>query len=153
VRHPVRFFAGVQELLRRGDPSLIEVGPGRSLSTLARQAGAKTVLPSMTDPGQDTGERSAALEALSRLWVAGATPDWAALHAGETRHRLSLPTYPFERKRFWIDPPGPGSKTADAVPSSLGEETSSAELQNVIRRQLDVLERQLQVLAEGTEER
>ena len=44
-------------------------------------------------------------EQLGRLWLAGAEVNWSGLYAGERRHRIPLPTYPFEGKRFWIDPP------------------------------------------------
>jgi acyl transferase domain-containing protein len=156
VRHPVRFWQGVQELQRDGGRTLIEVGPGRSLATLARQAGSKNALASMADAGEATGERAASLEAVARLWLAGATPDWAALHAGETRHRLALPTYPFERRRFWVEPPPLGTSVAsaaiavtplddDAKAHALGD----AEIHDVLRAQMELLARQLQVLAEG----
>src|SRR5262249_47725731 len=39
----------------------------------------------------------------ARLWLAGVEPDWAAFHDGEPRRRVPLPTYPFERRRFWIE--------------------------------------------------
>ncbi|WP_329048625.1 phosphopantetheine-binding protein [Amycolatopsis sp. NBC_01488] len=43
------------------------------------------------------------LETVARLWIAGCTPDWPALHRGAAR-RVELPPYPFQRKRFWVDP-------------------------------------------------
>ncbi|KDN23384.1 hypothetical protein DV20_04625 [Amycolatopsis rifamycinica] len=43
------------------------------------------------------------LESLARLWLAGCTPDWPALHRGAGR-RVELPPYPFQRKRFWVEP-------------------------------------------------
>jgi 3-oxoacyl-(acyl-carrier-protein) synthase/thioesterase domain-containing protein/acyl carrier protein len=49
-------------------------------------------------------DRRALLDALGRLWQAGAPIDWAALSAGERRSRVPLPTYPFERERHWIEP-------------------------------------------------
>ncbi len=100
VRHTVRFFQGAQELLRPGDRILIEAGPGRSLSTLARQNGAKSALPSMAD----AGERAAALEALAHLWLTG-----ASLRTGRPcitvrcATALAWSTYPFERKRLWLN--------------------------------------------------
>ena len=44
-------------------------------------------------------------EALGRLWVAGVEPDWRAYRAGERRRRVQLPTYPWEKQRYWVDPP------------------------------------------------
>lgn len=51
------------------------------------------------------------LDLIGRLWQAGCAIDWAALHRGEGR-RVCLPTYPFQRKRFWVDPPPRGQVTA-----------------------------------------
>jgi 3-oxoacyl-(acyl-carrier-protein) synthase/thioesterase domain-containing protein len=55
----------------------------------------------------ETGERSsssaAELEALGARWAAGTDVDWRELHRGERRRRVPLPTYPFERRRFWIE--------------------------------------------------
>ena len=50
--------------------------------------------------GQQTEEESV-LSALGQLWLHGAEPDWAQVYADELRRRVSLPLYPFERKRFW----------------------------------------------------
>ncbi|MEO6191437.1 MAG: SDR family NAD(P)-dependent oxidoreductase, partial [Thermoanaerobaculia bacterium] len=47
------------------------------------------------------------LTALGRLWLAGIVPDWRALHEGERRLRVALPTYPFERQRYWVEGGGP----------------------------------------------
>jgi acyl transferase domain-containing protein len=46
------------------------------------------------------------LSALGRLWLAGSRIDWAGFYAHERRKRLPLPTYPFERQRYWVEPPG-----------------------------------------------
>ena len=44
------------------------------------------------------------MRALGQLWAAGKKIDWKGFHAYEQRRRLPLPTYPFERERFWIEP-------------------------------------------------
>ena len=54
-----------------------------------------------------------ALEELGREWAAGATVDWAALHDGERRRRVPLPTYPFERRRYWVDARAPRAAAAE----------------------------------------
>jgi thioester reductase-like protein len=109
VRHllqTVRFADGLAELLRDGSRALVEVGPGRALSTLAAQsAGPGTlVLPSLPSVHERRPDEAFLLDALGRLWLAGVKIDWTGFAAHETRHRLTLPTYPFERKRYWIDP-------------------------------------------------
>jgi acyl transferase domain-containing protein len=104
----VRFAEGLAELL--GDPArvLLEVGPGSTLTTLARQhprAAAPVALSTMRRGSDERSDVLSLLEALGRLWLAGVTIDWPAFHAGARRRRVPLPTYPFERQRFWIDPP------------------------------------------------
>jgi amino acid adenylation domain-containing protein len=110
LRHTVRFADGLATLLHDADPILLEVGPGRTLSTLARQqpaaAGSPVALTSLPHPRDAQPEEAFALGTLGKLWLAGAQVDWAGLHADERRRRLALPTYPFERQRYWIEPHG-----------------------------------------------
>ncbi|MBK9945446.1 MAG: amino acid adenylation domain-containing protein [Kouleothrix sp.] len=108
LRQTVRFADGVAELLREPARVLLEVGPGRALSAMARlQAGddpAVTTLASLPSRHDRQPELAVLYGALARLWLAGAAIDWPAVHAHAPRRRVSLPTYPFERWRFWIDP-------------------------------------------------
>jgi acyl transferase domain-containing protein len=106
VRDTVRFADGVAELMKDPRNVLLEVGPGQTLSTLSRQHPSKTaeqiVLASLPLIGEQ--EPRGVLEALGRLWMAGAEVDWQRFYANERRHRVVLPTYPFERKRYWPEP-------------------------------------------------
>jgi phthiocerol/phenolphthiocerol synthesis type-I polyketide synthase E len=114
VRHlvePVRFGDSLAELLREPERVFVEVGPGQGLTSLALQlaAGAAPVAVPALRPSYDRQADSAfLLGALARLWLAGLPIDWAGFAARERRHRLWLPTYPFERKRYWIDRPSAG---------------------------------------------
>jgi len=106
MRRTVRFDAGVERLLAAGaDPVFLEVGPGRTLGSLARrrQTRAATVA-SMRHREDSEPDGRALAAALGKLWMAGAEIDWAGVHAGETRRRVALPTYPFQRERLWIEP-------------------------------------------------
>jgi acyl transferase domain-containing protein/acyl carrier protein len=108
LRQPVQFERGAGELLQEPGRVLLEMGPGQTLSTFVRQRGDgadATVIPTVRYPYDRTGDTAFALTALGRLWLAGITPDWAAFHAGERLRRVPLPTYPWERQRYWIDPP------------------------------------------------
>jgi acyl transferase domain-containing protein/acyl carrier protein len=112
MRQTVRFAEGLTELL--ADPSrlFLEVGPGATLGALARQhpdAPAGLVAAStLRRASEARSDVEHLLEAVGRLWSAGAEVDWNALWAGERRQRVELPTYPFERQRCWIDPPRGG---------------------------------------------
>ncbi len=108
LRQPVRFGAGLEELRRDPARLLLEVGPGQALATLALQhpsaaSSPVPVLRSMRHPHESRADSAMLLEALGKLWLAGVEVDWAGVHTGERRRRVPLPTYPFERQRFFIE--------------------------------------------------
>ena len=112
LRATVRFADGVAEL-RRGGHLFLEVGPGDTLTALAKRAGpgrsgptAVSSLPATTD-AEGSGDVPAILAAVGRLWVEGIDIDWERFHSPGPRRRVALPTYPFERTRHWIEPPRP----------------------------------------------
>lgn len=108
ARQPVQFAAGLQALLQREPQALfLEVGPGQTLNSLVRaqQMQNAVVLSSLRHPHDHGSASQFLLTALGQLWLAGATIDWTALHAGQQRYRVPLPPYPFQRQRYWIDPP------------------------------------------------
>lgn len=109
LRQTVRFSDGVRELMQEPARVLLEIGPGRTLSTLARkhlEKGAEqVVLSSLRHPRDEHSDVAFLLSTLGRLWLAGVQVDWSGFYSHERRHRLSLPTYPFERQRYWIELP------------------------------------------------
>jgi acyl transferase domain-containing protein/acyl carrier protein len=123
LRHTVRFGAGVRALLAGPATVLLEVGPGRTLSSLARQqlapGGESLALTSMRAPAEDRPDPEVLLTTAGRLWAAGVGLDFAAL-GGPGRQRVILPTYPWERRRFWIDPPDPAAPRAAGRDASAG---------------------------------
>jgi amino acid adenylation domain-containing protein len=108
LRETVRFAAGAGELLGDRSRVLVEVGPGRTLGTLVWQhpaAGAeRVVVASLRRPQDGGGDADLLAGAVARLWLAGVRIGWPGYHTGELRHRVELPTYPFERRRFWLEP-------------------------------------------------
>ena len=109
LRSTVRFSDGVRLLLQDQDRVLLEVGPGRTLGGLVARhpecAAARTVISTMRHAYDPRDDVACLLEAVGRLWVAGACQKPVALYANEKRRRVALPTYPFERQRFWLDSP------------------------------------------------
>ncbi len=105
LRQPVRFREGIGTLLENPAAVFLEVGPGASLSRLVRRHPAchreREVVTALPAPGDPDGEARGVLAALGALWAAGAEVRWQAVH--DRRRRLPLPTYPFERKRYWIE--------------------------------------------------
>jgi acyl transferase domain-containing protein len=108
LRETVQFSSGLGRVLGDGAPILVEVGPGRALSALALEhAGADraVIVSAMRHARDDTPDDEVVLRAVGRLWMAGAPVAWEAFDANRGRRRVSLPPRPFERQRFWIDPP------------------------------------------------
>ncbi|MDZ8262381.1 type I polyketide synthase [Nostoc sp. ChiQUE01b] len=105
----VRFASGVQQLCQKDNPILLEVGPGQALSSFASQClesddRAKSVmLPSLQHSYEQQSDVAFLMNTLGRLWLAGTKVDWSGFYADEQRDRIPLPTYPFERQRYWID--------------------------------------------------
>ncbi|BAZ70674.1 beta-ketoacyl synthase (plasmid) [Fischerella sp. NIES-4106] len=105
LRQPVLFNEGIAELLQQSERILLEVGPGRTLTTLAkRQLISQTVvLTSLRHPQEQVSDVAFLLNTLSRLWLTGLQINWTGFYAHEQRRHVSLPTYPFERQRYWIE--------------------------------------------------
>lgn len=121
AREPVKFSAAVSELRKDPDAVLLEVGPGIALSTLARQhagtSAEQVIMSSLSDHLSDRDDESCLLKTLGSLWLAGVQPDWRAFHGEESRKRISLPTYPFERKRYWLELPAEKEATPTSTAS------------------------------------
>jgi acyl transferase domain-containing protein/aryl carrier-like protein len=124
----VRFADGLERICEQPGRVLLEVGPGQSLGTLARRrapqegGAAPLVLTSLRHRAavQDAQEDVPFLLAtLGRLWLAGVAVDWAGFHGAARPRRVALPTYPFERRRYWVEPRldglRPARRPADAV--------------------------------------
>ncbi len=103
----VRFSDGIKTILRESSPLMIEVGPGMTLASLARQHLRKddeaVALSTIRHRDQKTSDFAFMLNTLGSIWTQGIEIDWRAFYKDEMRMRIPLPSYPFERKRLWID--------------------------------------------------
>ena len=122
LREPVRFADGIDRIAADLPDSIwLEIGPGHTLTGLARRRIGEKACAAATlakaEPGRDL---HSFVQALGKVWVAGANIDWTVLHSDEKRYRVPLPVYPFERKRYWIDAPSQGTprESASARPSA-----------------------------------
>lgn len=106
LRQTVQFSDGLRELMRDPQRVLLEVGPGKALCHLAAMQGLRpppVSLPSMRHPQDAQSDVAFLLSTVGKLWLAGVDIDWAAFHGAAKPYRVSLPTYPFERQRYWIE--------------------------------------------------
>jgi acyl transferase domain-containing protein len=109
VRSTVRFADGLARVLEEPDAVVIEIGPGSTLTSFAlrhpKRSPDTLVVDSLIGARARTDDERHLLDSLARVWAAGVAVDWRAFYRAEQRARVALPTYPFERKRYWIDPP------------------------------------------------
>ncbi len=127
LRNAVRFSDAVREVLK--DPSFVflEVGPGKALLALTRlhldRPDRAVLVQSLRHPSEKHSDDETLAAATGQLWLAGVSLDWEAT-GPEGRQRVSLPTYPFERERYWVTPDD------GAVPGKLGG-AGGGKLQNI----------------------
>ncbi len=108
MRETVRFHRSVVLLGAKEEGQIfLEVGPGNTLASLARQALGRSsghaIFSTSLHVKEKGDDYAHALESLGALWSTGVEVDWQSFYSRETRNRIPLPTYPFERKRFWIE--------------------------------------------------
>ncbi|GEO86866.1 MULTISPECIES: non-ribosomal peptide synthetase/type I polyketide synthase [Alphaproteobacteria] len=135
-REAVRFADGLGTLCSEQKPVLLEVGPGRTLSTFAAQTigrgGAAAIVQSM--PEHDRADAAAVIlaEAHGRLWASGCELAWPPLPTAAER-AVPLPTYPFQRQRHWIDAPPPVRRgpRASSVQSNSPEVKPAGEIETM----------------------
>jgi acyl transferase domain-containing protein/acyl carrier protein len=109
LRQPVLFSAAFEALLGAGTSTFLELGPHTTLLGLARQCRPElegTWLPSLR---RDQDDWEILLGSVARLYALGAPIDWSAFDRPYARRRVVLPTYPFERRRYWVTPQVPST--------------------------------------------
>ena len=107
LRHMVRFADCIGELAREPGRVFIEMGPGRALSSLARahpDVSANQVISTLRHPDDPVADDIYFISALGRLWALGGSFDWPQLWGEAPRRRVPLPTYPFQRATYYIEP-------------------------------------------------
>jgi amino acid adenylation domain-containing protein len=108
LRQTVQFSQNLEKLLEDDKRVLLEVAPGRTLTTLGRAHPAaglgRPVFSSLRHPREEVSDVAFLLDVLGKLWMAGVEPDWQAFYDGQQRRRVPLPTYAFEHQRYWIEP-------------------------------------------------
>ncbi|ALG12160.1 type I polyketide synthase [Kibdelosporangium phytohabitans] len=124
VREPVRFADAVAALSAKGVTRFVDVGPGGALASLVQE----DVLDSVTVAvmRRDKAEARTAVEALAQLYVKGAAVRWDALNPGA--RRVDLPTYAFQRERFWVDADAADEVVADPVESEFWDAVGNEDL-------------------------
>lgn len=105
LRNPIQFATGMEKLLQEKNQLLIEVGVGNSLATLVRRQvknEEQQVICSLHQTGAYQSARASLFAALGGVWIAGNEVRWEQWRAERKCRRVPLPSYPFERKSYWL---------------------------------------------------
>jgi acyl transferase domain-containing protein len=123
---PIRFSRGIGELLSTTCNFFLEVGPGNSLCGFtAQHPKNKTVtqrfaLASLPKESENVSDKAFLLRTLGKLWAAGMDIDWRSFYRNHRCRRIPLPTYPFARKRYWLEP-GAAAAERDMPATAAGQ--------------------------------
>ncbi len=122
LRHTVYFGKGLDELLQTPHRLFVEVGPGHTLTNFVGQHPDRTeqtlLLPTLRHRNSSDADEAFLLNTLGQLWQAGVLVDWDAFYREESRCRVHLPTYPFQRESCESERPA-------LVPSQWGQASAS----------------------------
>jgi acyl transferase domain-containing protein len=161
MRQTVLFAKGIASAREMGCHTFLEVGPGAALTRIVSadlpDNSAEEVLSSLSSStGQSDLE--AVQQAVAQLWLRGAPIDWAKYHWGDPRRRIGLPTYPFDRRRVWLDPKPPERKAShfgnglpvatDPLPGEIADAGAASDIDHHSEEAMRIIERQISVMRE-----
>ncbi|WP_338865511.1 type I polyketide synthase [Myxococcus stipitatus] len=101
LREPVRWWEGLKGLYEKGYRVFVEVGPKATLTGIGKRYLGGGEWVGSLKPGRS--DREELLGSAARLYVKGVEVKWGEMEGGKERRRVPLPTYPFQRERFWVD--------------------------------------------------
>lgn len=131
LREAVRFYDCISTLLGNKFKHFLEVGPGQVLSQLTKQhpdSEKSCIFTTTRRPVERKEDLAEILKGLGQLWSAGISIDWRSFYADQSQNKLPLPTYPFQRKSYWIEAPQqPQAVTTPAAGPRVRPVTSAKE--------------------------
>ncbi|MER5932829.1 type I polyketide synthase [Streptomyces sp. NPDC002054] len=119
VREAVRFLDGIRALEDAGAATYLELGPDGVLSALAQDCTTRDDTAFLPVLRPDRPEGAALTAALAQAHLRGIAVDWEAYYAGTGARRVDLPTYAFQRQRYWLEAPA-HSLAGDVASAGLG---------------------------------
>lgn len=125
LRSAVRFSEGIEALSKEGCELFLELGPQAHLSGMGRKCLQSAKVSWLWSLKKDTEDKKSLLEAAGKLYLGGISPDWMKLNQVTSFNYVTLPTYPFEREKFWLDMKGRSSDLTAIIHPLLGEKIDS----------------------------
>jgi amino acid adenylation domain-containing protein len=151
LRKTVRFAEAVDTLQEEDGRLLLEVGPGVALATLARQqAGKSAGIIQGFEKNETLTEYYSVLRALGQLWLNGIEPDWKALYQNQQRVKLNLPSYAFDKKRYWLEAPPSANAVTETIETTVEPITTTQIISRESMVRKDILTGKLKELFEDS---
>ncbi|MEU1020434.1 type I polyketide synthase [Streptomyces sp. NPDC005898] len=129
VREAVRFADGVTALAEQGISTFLELGPDGVLSAMGAESVSGGVFAPVLRSGRP--EVESLLSGLAQVWVQGVAVDWAGVFAGTGASRVDLPTYAFQRERFWLEAPASAGVSVDEVEARFWEAVEREDVESL----------------------
>jgi amino acid adenylation domain-containing protein len=153
LRATVRFADALDTIFGLDEPLLLEVGPGRTVATLARQQATDqpmTALAGLAAQADAKTTYESVLTTLGQLYLHGLPIDWPAFYADQATHRVSLPTYAFDRRRCWVDAPMPTTVTTSTNDRSISTQPTDIPIATPPMRTTALIDKIYQLLEDAS---
>ena len=152
LRNTVRFSEAINTIWQRQSRILLEVGPRTTCTTLAKQhikdRAKQLAVASLKDKAHSDAEVTAFLMAAGQLWMNGSNLIWSKFHSTKPG-RIPLPTYPFERKRYWLDKRTVNENTIIESPLPINPSTFITQnINQTIMSNSDTQDRKIQIISD-----
>jgi acyl transferase domain-containing protein/thioesterase domain-containing protein/acyl carrier protein len=123
LRNTVNFQACMATLTAATGRVYLEMGPGRAMSSLAQANGVAqgAVIAALRHPEQNVADDAWHIASIARLWACGVAVDWEPIWAGARRNRVVLPSYPFQRKPYFIEAGKPATQVVANQPERIDD--------------------------------
>ncbi|MBF0287235.1 MAG: amino acid adenylation domain-containing protein [SAR324 cluster bacterium] len=154
IRETVRFYDSIQYLEQKDYQIFLEIGASPVLSGLGRQSVSQNHLLWLPSLRQGQSDWNQILRSLAQLYVNGAKIDWERFDKPYSRKKLALPTYPFQRKRYWVAPPHlhrSGEKSRETLEFSPNTPQPTGEAKSVLEKMMiqqhETMKKQLEIMS------
>ncbi|MCC6569045.1 MAG: acyltransferase domain-containing protein, partial [Anaerolineales bacterium] len=141
IRAEVKFSAGMQSLATLGIDAFIEIGPSPVLLGMGKRCLPESLSAWLPSLRQNQDEWQTILDSLGKLYVRGADVDWVGFDSGYSRNKVTLPNYPFDRQRYWVEVDRETSRQVDTETRTQGNKLPSPRSNGKLKPQQKIIER------------
>ena len=141
IRAEVKFSTGIQSLANLGIDAFIEIGPSPMLLGMGKRCLPESKSAWLPSLRQNQDEWQTILDSLGKLYVQGVDVDWKGFDSGYSRNKVSLPNYPFDRQRYWIEVDRETGKQVDRETSRQVNKLPSPRSNGKLKQQEKIVER------------